>query len=105
MIIHTRFPLILALAVTAWAADLKEGQQAYEKSCKSCHGADGTPNPAMVKLLKAEMKALGSAEVQAQPDAKLAEAIKSGTGKMKRVTTVTGTQVDSVVAYVRTLKK
>jgi hypothetical protein len=43
--------------------------------------------------------------VQAMSDADLKKVITSGMGKMKPVTTVTGADLDNVVAYVRTLKK
>jgi len=92
-------------ATGASAADAKAGQEVFAKSCKSCHGADGTPNPAIVKMMKVDMKNLGSAEVQAQSDADITKIITEGKGKMKPVKTVSGAAVDNVVAYVRTLKK
>src|SRR5438270_14061272 len=99
--------LILAglSAAAGLAADAKAGQAVYDKSCKSCHGADGTPNPAIAKMMKVDMKNLGSAEVQALSDADLAKIITDGKGKMKPVKTVSGPAVDNVVAYIRTLKK
>ncbi len=105
-----RMILITLTAITfcvtgASAADAKAGQDAFAKSCKSCHGADGTPNPALAKMMKVDMKNLGSAEVQALSDADLAKIITDGKGKMKPVKTVSGPAVDNVVAYIRTLKK
>jgi mono/diheme cytochrome c family protein len=99
------FTAITFCAAAASAADAKAGEVVFTKSCKSCHGADGTPNPAIAKAMKVEMKNLGSAEVQAQSDADLAKIISEGKGKMKPVKTVSGPAVDNVVAYVRTLKK
>ena len=99
------FTAITFCAAAASAADAKAGEAVFTKSCKSCHGADGTPNPAIAKAMKVEMKNLGSAEVQAQSDADLAKIISEGKGKMKPVKTVSGPAVDNVVAYVRTLKK
>jgi mono/diheme cytochrome c family protein len=99
------FSAITLCATGASAADAKAGQEVFAKSCKSCHGADGTPNPAIVKMMKVDMKNLGSAEVQAQGDADIAKIITEGKGKMKPVKTVSGPAVDNVVAYVRTLKK
>jgi len=96
---------ITICATVASAADAKAGQEVFAKSCKSCHGADGTPNPAMVKMMKVDMKNLGSAEVQALSDADIAKIITEGKGKMKPVKSVAGPGVDNVVAYVRTLKK
>jgi mono/diheme cytochrome c family protein len=87
------------------AADAAAGQAVYAKSCKGCHGADGTANPAMAKMMKVDMKALGSADVQAESDADMKAVITNGKGKMKPIASVTGASVDNVVAYVRTLKK
>src|SRR5262249_5661533 len=92
-------------AALAFAADANAGKVVYEKSCKSCHGADGTPNPAIAKMMKVEMKDLKSAEVQAASDDDLKRVITAGKGKMKPVSSVTGTDADNVVAYVRSLKK
>jgi mono/diheme cytochrome c family protein len=96
---------IALCATAASAADSKAGQAVFLKSCKSCHGVDGTPNPAIAKMMKLDMKSLGSAEVQAQSDDAIEKIITGGKGKMKPVGSVTGKSVDDVVAYVRTLKK
>ena len=87
------------------AADTKAGQAIFLKSCKSCHGVDGTANPAIVKMMKVDMRNLGSAEVQAQSDDAIEKIITAGKGKMKPVTSVTGKDAGDVVAFVRTLKK
>jgi mono/diheme cytochrome c family protein len=92
-------------AAGALAADATAGQAVYDKSCKSCHGSDGTPNPAIAKMMKVEMKDLKSAEVQAMSDADIKKIITEGKGKMKPVKTVTGGDADNVIAYVRSLKK
>jgi mono/diheme cytochrome c family protein len=96
---------IAAAAASALAADAKAGQAIFDKSCKSCHGADGTPNPAIAKMMKVDMRPLGSAEVQAQSDDDIKKIITGGKGKMKPISSVTGNSVDDVVAFVRTLKK
>jgi mono/diheme cytochrome c family protein len=89
----------------AFAGDAKAGQAVYEKSCKSCHGADGTANPAIAKMMKVDIKDLKAAEVQSKSDADLKKVISDGQGKMKPIASVTGASADDVVAYVRTLKK
>lgn len=100
---------VLALACwslnTGLAADAKAGQAIYDKSCKSCHGADGAPNPAIAKMMKADMKDLKSAEVQAMSNDELKKIISDGKGKMKPVRTVTAEDADSVIAYIRSLKR
>ena len=87
------------------AADAKAGQASYDKSCKSCHGADGSGNAGVAKMMKVDLRALGSAAVQADSDADLKKVITDGKGKMKPVASVSGADADNVVAYVRTLKK
>jgi mono/diheme cytochrome c family protein len=97
--------LFILMTAGVSAADVKAGQTAYEKACKSCHGIDGTPNPTMVKALKVDMRDLKSPEVQAESDDQIKKAITSGTGKMRPVASVTGDSANDVVAYIRTLKK
>ena len=92
-------------AVGCWAADTTAGHEAYDKSCKSCHGVEGTPNPGIVKMTKVEMKDLKSPEVQGMSEADMKTVITAGKGKMKPVTAVTGATVEDVIAYVKTLKK
>lgn len=102
--------LFLSLVLTtlatasAFAADAAAGKAVYDRSCKSCHGADGTPNPAIAKMMKVDMKDLKSPEVQSMSDADIKKIIAEGKGKMHAVTSVTGKQADDVVAYVKSLK-
>jgi cytochrome c5 len=97
---------LAALSATAvLAADAAAGKGVYEKSCKSCHGADGTANPAIAKMMKVDIKDLKSADVQGMSNDDLKKVVTDGTGKMKPVKTVTGGSLDDVVAYVHSLKK
>jgi mono/diheme cytochrome c family protein len=93
-----------AAATSLQAADAKAGQAVYDKSCKSCHGADGTPNAAVAKMMKVDMKDLKSAEVQAMSDDDLKKVVTDGKGKMKPIASATASAAD-VVAYIRTWKK
>ena len=97
--------LVALYATAALAANAKAGQGIYDKSCKSCHGADGTPNAAVAKMMKVEMKDLKSSEVQALGDDDMKKIITEGEGKMKPVKTVSGPALEDVIAYVRSLKK
>lgn len=97
---------ILIGATQGWAqGDAKAGKAIYDKSCATCHSADGTPKEAIAKMLKAEMKHLGTAEIQAKSDGELLKAVTEGAGKMKAVKGVAGKDAANVVAFVRTLKK
>jgi mono/diheme cytochrome c family protein len=98
--------LVMVFSSLAMAAgDAKAGKAVYDKACKSCHGADGTPNAAIAKSMKVEMAHLGDAAVQSTSDDDLKAVITGGKGKMKPTKSVTGKAVDDVVAYMRTLKK
>jgi len=93
-----------AAAATLQAADATAGKAVYDKSCKSCHGADGAASPSMAKMMKVEMKDLKSADVQAMSDGDLAKVITDGKGKMKPVASASASAAD-IVAYLRSLKK
>ena len=95
---------LFAAALMA-AADPGVGKAAYERACKSCHGADGTANEKIAATMKVQMRHLGSKEVQSINDAALKKIITDGKGKMRAVKSVAGADVDNVVAYVRSLKK
>jgi mono/diheme cytochrome c family protein len=98
------FAALALTATAALAADAKAGQATFGTSCKSCHGADGTPNAAVAKAMKVEIKDLKSAEVQGKSDDDMKKIITTGTGKMSPVKAVSGADADNVIAYVRTLK-
>lgn len=93
--------LLAAPLTSAWGAD---GKALYDKSCKTCHGANGEGNAKIAAMLKVEIRHLGSPEVQAKSDAELKKAIVEGVGKMKPVK-MSSSDTDSVVAFLRTLKK
>jgi mono/diheme cytochrome c family protein len=97
--------IVTLCATAAFGANAKAGQAIYDKSCKSCHGADGTPNAAVAKMMKVDMKDLKSSEVHAVSDEDMKEIIVKGKGKMKPVKTVSGPAVEDVIAYVRSMKK
>lgn len=97
--------IVTLCATAAFGANAKAGQAIYDKSCKSCHGADGTPNAAVAKMMKVDMKDLKSTEVQSLSDDDMKKIITEGKGKMKPVKTVSGPAIDDVIAYVRSLKK
>jgi mono/diheme cytochrome c family protein len=98
--------LLAALGAASLAAARDaNGKAIYDRSCKSCHGADGTPNPAVANMMKVEMKDLKSPEVQAMSDTDIKNTIANGKGKMHPIKTVSGSDADDVAAYVHSLKK
>lgn len=102
-----RFATVFLIAVTvpAFAADAAAGKAPYEKACKNCHGLDGTPNAAIAKMMKVEMKHLGSKDVQAKSDAELKKNTVEGVGKMKGIKSLSDDEASNVVAYMRTFKQ
>ena len=83
----------------AWAADAAAGKTVYGTKCKSCHGPEGDGNPAIAKAMKVEMKPLSATTADVK------QVVTTGQGKMKPVASVTGADLDNVVAYVKSLKK
>jgi mono/diheme cytochrome c family protein len=92
-------------AASLVAADAANGKAVYDRSCKSCHGADGAANPAVAKAMKVEIPDLKSQDVQALSDAEIKNIIANGKGKMRPMKAVSGSEADDVAAYVHTLKK
>ena len=101
--------LFLAASVMpAFAAEkgnVAAGKEVYMKKCNMCHGPDGAGKEAIAKMLKVEMKALGSKEVQALSDADMKKVITEGKGKMKPVGGMSDADVTNVIAFVRSLAK
>lgn len=89
------------LAVTA---DVDAGKSIYAKKCVACHGEQGEGKAALAKMLKVELRPLGSSQVQAKSDEELRRDISEGTGKMKGVTGVSDADLANLVAFLRTLK-
>lgn len=89
----------------AQGGDAKAGKAVYDKSCATCHSADGAPKEAIAKMLKVEIPHLGAKEVQEKSDADLKKIITEGYEKMKPVKGLSDKDVANVIAYTRTLKK
>lgn len=97
--------LLMSFAgVGAWAADAKEGKMVYDKHCKTCHGPNGAAPPNVAKFQNGRIEDLRSTGVQGMSDAGLAQIINKGKGKMRGDTTVSGSDMDNLIAFIHDLK-
>lgn len=89
------------------------GKAAFDRTCRRCHGPDGTGEPKADKFFGTTIPRLNSAAVQSKSDEELKEIITSGRREMPPVEInevgfnhkLAPQLVDSVIAYVRTLKQ
>jgi mono/diheme cytochrome c family protein len=96
--------VITAAGSTASAADAKAGQVVYDKHCKGCHGPNGAAPSNVTKLENGRVPDLRGYRVQSLSDTELAGVVTHGKGKMRGDTTVTGRELDDLVAFIRQLK-
>ena len=83
-------PTTAALGGNAvFAMDAAAGKAVYDKSCKFCHGADGTPNAGVAKMTKVEMRDT-KVVAKAVSEADIKAIVVNGKGRMKPVSSVTG---------------
>jgi mono/diheme cytochrome c family protein len=97
--------MISSRIVSAQQGDPAAGKAVYTKSCATCHGTGGEGKEAIAKALKAEMRHLGSPEVQAKSNAELRKDVVEGMGKMKPVKSLSDKDLGNMIAYLRTLAK
>ena len=94
--------LAFCMVFATWSlAD--SGADTFKAKCAMCHGADGKGETGMGKTLK--LRDMGSAEVQSQSDADLANIITNGKNKMPKYDgKLTKDQIGDLVRFIRTLK-
>jgi cytochrome c6 len=79
-----------------------EGAALYKSKCQMCHGAEGTPNPSMAKMMG--IKAASDPDIKKLSEADEIAVVKNGKGKMKPIAGLTDPQVKEVVTFFRSLK-
>ena len=96
--------LSIALVATAAASPDQATKDTFSSSCASCHGTSGRGDTAIGKSL--HVPDLRSSAVEAQSDVQLHQAIANGKGNMPPFqSTLSSAQIDSLIAYIRTLPK
>ncbi len=85
---------------------IARGQKIYQSLCQSCHGADGTGDPVMIKSLNPPPADLTSIQVQQQTDGAIFWKISEGRGLMASYKSMISEEDRwAVVNYIRSLKK
>jgi len=107
---HSKLLLLLGLlcAASANAEVDKKAERNFKGKCASCHGADGTGQTDQGKKMGVED--MTQASWQKKSDAQIKKAIEDGAKKGDAVMEgykdkLDQAAIDSLVAYVRTLKK
>jgi mono/diheme cytochrome c family protein len=96
--------ICLAASFVPPASAQDAGADIFKAKCQMCHGADGlgaTPAGKIAKIVSFKDPSVVSAS-----DADMIAIVKNGKNKMPSFATkLTGDQIDSAVAYIRTLQK
>jgi mono/diheme cytochrome c family protein len=83
--------------------NVKTGHELFAAHCQMCHGDRGQGNPVMGRALGAKIPNLGSKKVQSLTDAQIRGVIEHGHIKMPPVQGLPASEIDNVIAFVRTL--
>jgi mono/diheme cytochrome c family protein len=80
------------------------GEAIYKAKCQSCHGAEGTPNPGIAKMMG--VKPVSDPAVKSQTEAQMIAVTTNGKGKMPAFKgKLTDAEIKASVAYFRTFAK
>ena len=102
MIKGLRSQVVLAVVVLLGSAVsfADAGEAVYKANCQSCHGATGTPNPGIAKMMNVKPASEYKTTEKEQFDS-----VKNGKNKMKPFAgKLTDAQIKDAVTYFRTLK-
>jgi mono/diheme cytochrome c family protein len=80
------------------------GADTYKAKCQSCHGAEGTPNPGIAKMMG--VKPVSDPAVKSMTEAQMIAVTTDGKGKMPAYKgKLTDAQIKDSVTYFRNLAK
>ena len=103
-IVLTELMICAGLASASLAAEADSGKALYEKSCASCHGADGKGNEKMATALGVKDLSIVGKETKSKSDDELLKVLAEGRGKMP-ASKYTKEEQKQVLGYVRSLAK
>ena len=100
--------LIVAAMIAASTGTVAVAQSAgadtYKAKCQSCHGAEGTPNPGIAKMMG--VKPVSDPSVKSLSEATMITDTTNGKGKMPAFKgKLTDAQIKDSVSYFRSLAK
>jgi mono/diheme cytochrome c family protein len=101
-------PTCMSLSAPAHMAakcggDLGAGRAVCRESCKTCHGAAGRGNPAIMKASRGAPRDLSSKEVQGRTGERLAKDVAGGAGRKKPIKPLPEKQMKDVVPFEPTM--
>jgi len=100
--IRSQFVLAAVLTVASSVCFAQDGGALYKSKCQMCHGAAGTPSPAMAKMMG--IKPVSDPAMAGLSADQVAAAVKNGKGKMKPITGLSDAEVKAVSSFFKTLK-
>ena len=95
----------LLAAASAAKAQTADGKSLYEKSCRMCHGPQGVPPEAMVKMM-GKIPAFSAAFMASRDADSIVKVMEHGIGKMKPFKDkLTHEEMEAVAKYLREMAK
>ena len=95
---------LAAAVVFAGMGFAQSGEATYKAKCQSCHGAEGTPNPGIAKMMG--VKPASDAAVKAHSEAEMIAITENGKAKMPAFKgKLSDAQIKESVDYFRTFAK
>lgn len=103
-IVRSQVALAATFLLAGAMSFAQEGAAIYKTKCLMCHGATGTPSPAMAKAMG--IKPASDPAIKKLTVAQIESVVKSGSAnkKMKPVAGLNDAQVKAVAEYFKTLK-
>jgi mono/diheme cytochrome c family protein len=95
---------MIAASTGTVAVAQSPGADTYKAKCQSCHGAEGTPNPGIAKMMG--VKPVTDPSVKSLSEAQMITDTTNGKGKMPAFKgKLTDAQIKASVDYFRSLAK